>query len=118
MTPATRVLSAARTLSNIATIDFATDGQAAQSSNTVNATVVEPKLTIAKEFGPTSTVNVDLADSGDRVTINLTVSNATGTSTAYDVIIQDTLTAANYDLSSVNLGAAGTQYPANFRREF
>jgi fimbrial isopeptide formation D2 family protein/uncharacterized repeat protein (TIGR01451 family) len=114
----TGAVGSQKTLSNIATIDFATDGQAAQSSNTVNATVVEPKLTIAKEFGPTSTVNVDLADSGDRVTINLTVSNATGTSTAYDVIIQDTLTAANYDLSSVNLGAAGTQYPANFAASF
>lgn len=103
-------------LANTATIDFSFDSEPPQSSNTVSTTVVEPSLKIIKELGPT--VDVDEADSGDTVTVNLTVDNTAGTSAAYDVVIDDILAAANYDLSTVNLGSSGSQYPADFTASF
>ncbi|MFV0441996.1 MAG: SdrD B-like domain-containing protein [Planctomycetaceae bacterium] len=103
-------------LSNTATIDFATDSQPPLATAAVNVTVVEPNLTITKEFGPT--VNVDTANAGDTVTVNLTVSNTTGTATAYDVTVQDMLSSSVYDFTSLNLGTAGSQYPANFVANF
>lgn len=104
-------------LTNDATIDFATDSTGLQNvDSTIDVVVVEPSLEITKEFGPT--INTDLADSGDTVTINLTVNNVDGESTAYDVTIQDTLNPLHYDLSSVNLGVAGVNYPADFTVSF
>jgi len=58
------------------------------------AIVVEPKLTIKKEFAP-STVEV-----GKPVEIKLTVTN-TGTSDAFDVIIQDALNSAFAGIQAV-----------------
>lgn len=103
-------------IGNTATIDFSTDSALPQSSNTVNTTVVEPSLAISKEFG--STVNVDLADAGDSVSIVLTVDNTQGTSTAYDVRIEDTLNPLHYDLTSVSTGTSGVDYPADFSVNF
>ena len=103
-------------LANTATIDFSFDSQPPQSSNLVQATVVEPSLRITKEFGPT--VNVDQANAGDTVSVVLTVDNLAGTSTAYDVALQDVLSASAYDLNTINLGTAGNQYPTGFNATF
>ncbi len=105
-----------QTLTNNATIDFATDAEPPQSAGAVDVTVVEPSLAISKEFGPT--VNVDQADAGDTVTIVLTVDNNEGTSAAYDVVVQDILSSAHYDLSSVDLGVSGVDYPSDFTANF
>lgn len=104
-------------LVNSGTLDVSTDGKPAQSvASPVNVTVVEPSLEITKEFGPT--VNTDLADAGETVTVNLTVSNTDGKSTAYEVGVTDTLNPLHYDLSTVNLGTSGTDYPADFTVSF
>lgn len=99
-------------LSNRATIDFSTDSLPPQSTGLVNVTVVEPSLSITKEFGPT--VDTDLADAGDTVSIVLTVDNTTGTSAAYDVVIEDVLDPTFYDISTVDFGTAGTACPNDF----
>lgn len=105
------------TLTNDATIDFSFDTASPQNvASTIAVTVVEPSLEITKEFGPT--VNADLADSGDTVTVNLTVSNADGESGAYEVAVADTLNPLHYDLSSINLGTSGVNYPADFSVSF
>ena len=104
------------TIANTATIDFSTDSAPPQSTNTVNVTAVEPSLAITKEFG--STVDVDLADAGDTVSIVLTVDNTQGTSTAYEVAVEDTLNPLHYDLTTVSTGTAGVDYPADFSVNF
>jgi len=88
----------ATTLQNIATLDVSGDGVAAQNSGAVDVEVVEPNLSITKEFG--ATVDTDKADAGETLTIRLTVSN-TGDGAAYNVNVQDILNAAHYDTDSV-----------------
>ncbi len=61
------------------------------TSNEVTATVVEPRLEIAKSFNPTR------AYAGQTVEVTLTVSN-TGTADAFDVLIQDGLNSAFVDV--------------------
>ncbi|MEL7265525.1 MAG: isopeptide-forming domain-containing fimbrial protein, partial [Planctomycetota bacterium] len=102
------------TLSNNATLDFDGDSVVAVSVlNTVDLKVVEPNLSITKEFG-TGAANVDVADAGDMMIIVLTVDNTTGLGDAHDVTIQDQLNAAHYDLSSVMTSGMGTSVPAGF----
>ena len=99
------------TLSNTATIDIVGDGVAPVTSNEVDVDVVESNLAITK--------NIDkaLADAGEQVTIELRIDN-TGLSAAYDVRLEDLLNPAHYDLSSVNIGTAGSDYPSNFTANY
>lgn len=106
----------ATTLVNSATLDITGDGVGPQSSGNVNTTVVEPNLAITKEFGG-GAADLDRADAGDNVTIELSVQN-TGDGDAYDVIITDVLNPAHYDFATVNLGSAGTDYPTGFTATF
>ncbi len=76
-------------------------------SATVSADVITHDLTLSKNIVETK------ADAGEQVTIVLTVQN-TGTADAHQVDIRDTLASAAYDLTSVLLGVAGTDYPAGF----
>lgn len=75
-------------LTNNASLQVGT--QPAIPAAPVNATVVEPQMTITKSALPT-----DIAP-GETVTFTLTVAN-TGTSDAYDVIIEDPLPLARFD---------------------
>lgn len=70
------------TLSNTATFDIPEDPLPEVVTPPVDVTVVEPKLTIDKEFDVTE------ADAGDTVLITITVEN-TGTGPAYDVVVTD-----------------------------
>jgi len=62
---------------------------AAQQSNTVSLTVIEPKLGMAKAISPNK------ASANEPVTMTLVVTN-TGTATAYDVVVDDPLPTAYY----------------------
>ena len=79
-------------------------------------TVVEPNLTITKEFGG-GAANVDKANAGDTVSFEIKLEN-TGDSTAYDVAISDVINGTHYDLASVDFGVAGTDYPSNFTANY
>ncbi|MCE9531404.1 MAG: isopeptide-forming domain-containing fimbrial protein [Planctomycetes bacterium] len=77
------------------------------SSNTITTTVVEPRVTIVKNIVET------LADAAQTVTMTFTVQN-TGTSNAFDVIVRDVFSTANFDVSTVNFGTVVVNYPAGF----
>ncbi len=76
-------------------------------TDTLTVDVVEPVLDLTKNIVQTQ------ADAGDTVTIVLTVSN-TGTAPAYDVTVQDVISATDFDRSTLNFGVAGTNYPSDF----
>jgi large repetitive protein len=69
------------------TVTLTTNNNPAVSSNPVVTTVVEPNLTLTKDI-PQNT-----ASTGDTITVNLTVKN-TGTSEAFDVVIEDPIPTA------------------------
>ncbi len=71
------------------------------TSNTVSTTIVEPSMAITKTITP------NLAAASDTVTITLQVSNI-GTSTAYDVIIEDPLPDAKF--SNISEGTTPTGF--------
>lgn len=82
-------------LTNTSTLDYTDgNGNAAQTSDTADVTVVEPSLDIDKVVDPVS------ADAGDVVTYTVTSTNS-GTGTAYDIVIDD-------DLADAGLQASGT----------
>ena len=89
----------------------AVTGQPSAAANPVNLTVVEPALALAETITPAAT------DPEGLVTVTLVASN-TGSGPAYSVNLQDVLTAANFDLSTVSLGAAGGNYPASFAASY
>lgn len=99
------------TLSNTATIDIVGDSVAPVSSNSVDVDVVESNLVITKNIAES------LADAGDQINVTLRIDN-NGLGDAHDVRLEDTLAASNYDLSSINLGASGVEYPADFAAAF
>ncbi|MBC7084657.1 MAG: DUF11 domain-containing protein, partial [Firmicutes bacterium] len=76
-------------------------GGPVRDAGTVNVTVVEPQMSIRKVIEPSQ------AAAGDIVTFTLTVSN-TGTSTAFDVIVEDEL------LNSEFVNASAVSTPAGF----
>jgi uncharacterized repeat protein (TIGR01451 family)/fimbrial isopeptide formation D2 family protein len=78
-------------LVNQATI--AAEGTAALPSNQTSSPVVEPRLAIVKTADPTQ------AEQGDTITLTIDVTN-TGTSTAFEVLVQDQLP-AEYDAATV-----------------
>ena len=94
-------------LGNTATFDISSDGVSVVSSGPINVTVVEPNLGLTKSITPSS------GDAQNTVTVTL-VANNSGTADAYTVNLQDTLTAANFDLTTVNYGTSGVNYPAGF----
>jgi fimbrial isopeptide formation D2 family protein/uncharacterized repeat protein (TIGR01451 family) len=79
---------------------FSYDGFTNTTPN-VRATLVEPKLTIAK------TIKTAPVDAGDPIVYQVVVSNATGgtNTTAFDTVISDTLN-SNLALSQVTVSAA------------
>ena len=95
------------TLTNSATIDIVGDGVGPLSSNDVDVDVVESNLVITKDIDKT------LADAGELLTITLRIDN-NGLSDAYEVALSDVLTDSIYDLSTLSVGASGTDYPADF----
>jgi fimbrial isopeptide formation D2 family protein/uncharacterized repeat protein (TIGR01451 family) len=95
------------TLGNVANYDVSGDGVAAVNSNQVDVDVVESNLQITKS------VDLDHVNARDLITVTLTVNN-TGLGDAYDVVLRDILDPAIYDLSTLGLGASGTDYPADF----
>ncbi|MGB7324446.1 MAG: SdrD B-like domain-containing protein, partial [Rubripirellula sp.] len=99
------------TLTNVGTIDVPGDSVSPVSSNQVDIEVVESNLTITKN------IVALLANAGDTMTIELSVAN-TGLGDAYDVTIQDILSAAQYDRNSVTLGASGVDYPSSFTANY
>jgi fimbrial isopeptide formation D2 family protein/uncharacterized repeat protein (TIGR01451 family) len=79
-------------LENYATIQYVdpnTSGTVSTTDGPVSVTVVEPTLTMNKTFSP------DKASIGETVQVTLSVEN-TGTSPAYDVIIEDLLPTATF----------------------
>jgi len=76
------ILPGQTTLDNTATFEIPGDGVPPTTPPPVTVTVVEPVLTIDKEF------NVTQADAGDTVQVSITVGN-TGTAPVYDVSITD-----------------------------
>lgn len=74
---------------------------------TVEAEIVTPDLSLTKSFDRT------LVDTGETVTVTLTATN-NGNASAYQVEIEDVLSAAGFDRTSVNIGTAGVDYPADF----
>ncbi len=98
------------TLANSATLDISTDGEPPVGAGPVDVTVVEPRMVITKSMSP------DPAAPGQTITVTLTVEN-TGTSDAFDVIVEDPLTPAHFDSATVDQGASGTDYPADFTAE-
>ena len=99
------------TLANTATIDVVGDAIGPTTSNQIDVDVVESNLVVTKDIDKTK------ADASETVSITLTIEN-TGLGDAFDVNLQDTLVAADYDLSTVSLGIAGTDYPADFVASF
>ena len=99
------------TLTNTATIDVIGDGVSPVSSNSVDVDVVESNLVITK--------NIDrpVADAGENVTVELSIEN-TGLGTAYDVRLEDLINSAHYDLTSVDVGTSGTDYPPGFTANY
>ncbi len=83
------ILPGQTTLDNIATFDIPGDGVPPGTPPPVTVTVVEPVLTIDKEF------NVTQADAGDTVQISIVVNN-TGTGVAHDVVITDAVNLAKF----------------------
>ena len=71
-------------LPNRATFDVLGDGVPPFTTSAVDVNVVEPQMAIEKHFSPVT------GDAGDTVTITLTVQN-TGTSDAFDVMVNDPL---------------------------
>ncbi|TWU59988.1 Serine-aspartate repeat-containing protein D precursor [Rubripirellula tenax] len=99
------------TLANNATLDVSGDGAGPITSNTVNTSVVESNLAITKN------IVAALANAGDTMTIALSVTNS-GLGNAYDVVIEDTLLAAQYDLTSIATGTSGSEYPSDFTASY
>ena len=110
-------------LTNVATVQVGSDTP--ESSNPVDVTVVEPQLTITKDFDKTQVTP------NESTIVTLVVEN-TGTSTAFDMVIEDPLanntftnitegtTPAGWTFSTVPSGgdtivryelAAGTPFP-------
>lgn len=83
------------------------DGQDRATSNNVDVTIVEPVL------GITNNISNTTGDAGDVVNITVTVNN-TGNATAFDNVITNTLDPAKYDLSTLDFGVAGTDYPLGY----
>lgn len=83
------ILPGQTTLDNIATFDIPGDGVPPSTPPPVTVTVVEPVLTIDKEF------NVTQADAGDTVQISIVVNN-TGTGPAHDVVVTDAVNLAKF----------------------
>lgn len=71
-------------LTNQATVTYSGNSKPAQTSGVVVARVIEPNLAIFKDIVQTN------ADAGDTVIIDLVVTNS-GTASAYDLEIQDSL---------------------------
>jgi fimbrial isopeptide formation D2 family protein/uncharacterized repeat protein (TIGR01451 family) len=94
-------------LANSGSFDIATDGQTAITTPAVNVAVVEPRMVVTKNIVQTS------ADASQQVTVTLTVQN-TGSGNAYDVVLQDILSATFFNIGTVNFGVAGVDYPADF----
>lgn len=104
-------------------IDFNNDGTADATfteNRTATTTLTEPKLTIDKTISPDAGIAA-----GSPVTVTLSVRN-TGSGPAYGVSVGDLLNDTNndgvvnaadttvYDCGSIQLGSAGTEYPAGF----
>lgn len=77
----------------------------------VSVEVVTPELTLTKSIDKT------IVDTGETVTVTLTATNI-GNASAYQVQITDILSASDFDLSSVNVGVSGTDYPADFTANY
>jgi fimbrial isopeptide formation D2 family protein/uncharacterized repeat protein (TIGR01451 family) len=100
------------TLTNTATIDIVGDSVTTpQTSNSVDVDVVESNLVVTKNIVQTQ------ADAGDTLTVTLRIDN-NGLGNAYEVSIQDILSATDYDRASVNIGTSGTNYPADFTASY
>ena len=83
------ILPGQTTLDNIATFDIPGDGVPPSTPPPVTVTVVEPVLTIDKEF------NVTQADAGDTVQISIVVNN-TGTGPVHDVLVTDAVNLSKF----------------------
>ena len=87
------------TLANTASLTVPSGGGTV-TTPAVNVTVVEPRMTITKNIVQTS------GDAGDTVTITLTVNN-TGTSNAYEVIVNDPFPAGKFTTFTAGTTPAG-----------
>ncbi len=99
------------TLTNTATLDVVGDGVAAITSNDVNLPIVESNLAITKNIVQSE------ANAGDTLTVTLTIAN-TGLGNAYDVSIQDILSATDYDRASVVTVGGGAFTQAGFTANY
>jgi len=83
------------------------EGAVVQVSNTVNVAVVEPELTISND------IDIASGDAGDEATITMVVEN-TGNATSFDNIITNQLDPDKFDLTTLDLGTVGVDYPVGY----
>lgn len=87
------------------TFRLGTGGTSLATANTINATIVEPAITVNKVASPTA------GDAGDTInyTVTLTAAGGASNSTAFDIAISDVLPAAVVlNLGSVSTSTSGT----------
>ncbi len=87
--------------------DIPDDGLTAVPLSTPSVIVVEPVLAVAQNIVETSAL------AGHPVTLNITVQNVVGALASEDTRISVPI-AAGFDMASIQLGTAGTQYPAGY----
>ncbi|MBE9041401.1 isopeptide-forming domain-containing fimbrial protein, partial [Oscillatoriales cyanobacterium LEGE 11467] len=100
--------------------DVIISGSSVNTSTDATVTVLEPELAIVQSLtlngvtaDETDTTTVPGGDAGDEVTITLDVTNS-GTAGAYEVVVSDILDPAKFDLSTVDFGTEGTDYPTGY----
>ncbi|MGB3239541.1 MAG: isopeptide-forming domain-containing fimbrial protein, partial [Geitlerinemataceae cyanobacterium] len=100
--------------------DVIISGTSVNTSTDATVTVLEPELAIVQSLtlnGVTAddsdTTTVPTGDAGDEVTIALNVTNS-GTAGAYEVVVSNVLDPAKFDLSTVDFGTEGVNYPTGY----
>ena len=88
-------------------------GRLAVTSGTVVSEIVEPDLSVTRQFLTPGGAPLTLADAGQTVAVRMTLTNAGG-GDAYEVKLEDSLDPAEFDLSTIDFGTAGVDYPAGF----
>ncbi|MFW5748298.1 MAG: isopeptide-forming domain-containing fimbrial protein, partial [Chloroflexota bacterium] len=86
---------------NVATVSE--DGAVVDTSNTVHARIQEPGITVTKTGSPTN------GDAGDTITFTLVIANpaVTNGTTAFDIVVADTLPAGYTNISLTSITSAG-----------
>ncbi|HIK30019.1 MAG TPA: isopeptide-forming domain-containing fimbrial protein, partial [Oscillatoriales cyanobacterium M4454_W2019_049] len=100
--------------------DVIINGTSVNTSTDATVTVLEPELAITQSLtlngvtaDETDTTTVPTGDAGDEVTITLDVTNS-GTAGAYEVVVSNILDPTKFDLSTVDFGTAGVDYPVGY----